>query len=61
MLDVRDRLGLPAAKNVALELRAAEQALGHIANDFEPLEPQRERNCHVLRALPFGRIGFRQQ
>ena len=61
MLDMGDRLGLAAAEHVAIELRAAEQLLGHVADGFEALEPQRERGRHVLRALAFGRVRIGQQ
>src|SRR5215813_6962690 len=61
MLDVGDRLGLAAPEHVAIELRAAEQAFGHVADGFQTLEPQGKRNRHILGALALGRVRFRQQ
>src|SRR6266436_738787 len=61
VLDVRNRLGLAAPEHVTIELRAAEQALGNVADGFKTLEPQRQRDRHILGALAFGRVRFRQQ
>src|SRR6516164_110161 len=61
VLDVRDRLRLAAPEHVTIELRAAEQALGNIADGLKTLEAQRQRDRHILGALPFGRVRFRQQ
>src|SRR5215468_8004293 len=61
MLDVGDRFGLAAPEHVAIELRAAEQAFGHVADGFQTLEPQGQRNRHILGALALGRVRFRQQ
>ena len=60
-LDMGDRLGLAAAEHVAVELGAAEQALGHVTDGFETLEPQGERGRHLFRALAFGRVSIGQQ
>src|SRR6516162_1639440 len=61
MLDVGDRLGLAAPEHVAIELRAAEQAFGDVADGLQTLEPQGQRNRHILGALALGRVRFRQQ
>ena len=59
--DVRDRFRLAATEHVTIELRAAKQPLGHIANGFEALEPQRQRGGHIRSTLAFGGPGVRQQ
>src|SRR5215831_217001 len=60
-LDVRDRLGLTASKDIAAKLRPRKHLLGRSPDRFEPLEAQRQRVRHVLGALPFRRVHVRQQ
>ena len=48
--------GCAAAEHVAAELRAAEQALGDVADRLQALQPQRQRSRHVLGALAVRRM-----
>ena len=58
VLDVSDRLGLAAPEHVAIELRAAKQAFGDIADGFQTLEPQLRGTLMNKRILSVFLIGI---